>query len=151
MEAVKKGLSLKNILTTKYFLSQIYNRINDKVVGLLIRARKKDLLSFDGEMLYQGKDDDEWIQLTRSINSIREYFGRDGDIPGGGDCPEKRRFSFETDLTTAPGPDICEAPREEPENKSDSGSLLEIKTAPEKRRNKLLNQSLRNSFRKVEL
>ena len=101
-------------------------------------------------MLYQGKDDDEWIMLTRSINSIREYFGRDGDIPGGGDCPGKRRFSFEADLP-APSPDICEAPREEPENKSDSGSLPEIKPAPDKRKNKLLNQSLRNSFRKVEL
>lgn len=36
-------------------------------------------------MLYQGKDDDEWIYLTRSINTIRVYFGRDGDIVGGGD------------------------------------------------------------------
>ena len=113
------------------------------MVGLLIRARKKELLSFEGEMLYQGRDDQEWIELTRSINSIREYFGRDGDIPGGGPCPEKRRNSFQASI-----PDICEAPSEETENKSDSGSLPEIKTAPDKRRNKLLNQSLRNSFRK---
>ena len=128
-----------------FFPSQIYNRINDKVVGLLIRARKKDLLSFEGEMLYQGKDDEEWIMLTRSINSIREYFGRDGDIPGGGDCPEKRRNSFEADLP-APIPDICVAPREEP----DSVTGMQA-PAPDKRRNKLLNQSLRNSFRKFEL
>ena len=134
-----------------HFLPQIYNRINDKVVGLLIRARKKDLLSFEGEMLYQGKDDDEWIILTRSINSIREYFGRDGDIPGGGDCPEKRKKSFEAELPP-PIPDICEAPIEETESKSEHGNVTGIQTAPsDKRRNKLLNQSLRNSFRKFEL
>ena len=96
-------------------------------------------------MLYQGKDDEEWIVLTRSINSIREYFGREGDIPGGGHCPEKQRNSFEAEIS-ASIPDICEAPSEETENKSDSGSVPEIKT--DKRRNKLLNQSLRNSFRK---
>ena len=44
---------------------QIYNAINDKCVGLLIRARKRDLLHFDGEMLYQRRDDHKWIQLTR--------------------------------------------------------------------------------------
>ena len=114
------------------------------MVGLLIRARKKDLLSFDGEMLYQGKDDEEWIILTRSINSIREYFGRDGDIPGGGDCPEKRKNSFEAELPP-PSPDICEAPREETESKSELGNVTG--PTPDKRRNKLLNQSLRNSFR----
>ena len=102
-------------------------------------------------MLYQGKDDDEWIILTRSINSIREYFGRDGDIPGGGDCPEKRKNSFEAE-SPPPFSDICEAPREETENKSEPGNVTGMQTpTPEKRRTKLLNQSLRNSFRKFEL
>jgi len=91
-------------------------------------------------MLYQGKDDEEWIMLTRSINSIREYFGRDGDIPGGGDCPEKRKNSFEAQ-PSPPITDICEAPKEETENVTEP--------APNKRRNNLLNQSLRNSFRKL--
>ena len=40
-------------------------------------------------MLYQGKDDDEWIVLTKTINTIRVYFGRDGDIPGGGDIDQE--------------------------------------------------------------
>ena len=65
------------------------------MVGLLIRARKKDLLTFNGEMLYQvvchtaprytvcrvlvqGRDDEEWIVLTRNINTIHAFFGRDG-------------------------------------------------------------------------
>lgn len=34
-----------------------------KVVGLLIRARKRGYLEFRGEMLYQGQDDEEPILL----------------------------------------------------------------------------------------
>jgi len=65
-------------------LFSIYNRINDKLVGLLIRARKRDLLQFEGEMLYQGKDDETWVYLTKNINTIHVYFGRDGNVPLGG-------------------------------------------------------------------
>jgi len=65
-------------------LFSIYNRINDKLVGLLIRARKRDLLDFEGEMLYQGKDDETWVVLTKNINTINVYFGRDGNVPMGG-------------------------------------------------------------------
>jgi len=65
-------------------LFHMYNRINDKVVGLLIRARKKELLDFQGEMLYQRRDDEEWIVLTKNINTIRAYFGREPDLPCGG-------------------------------------------------------------------
>ena len=63
----------------------MYNRINDKLVGLLIRARKHDLLEFEGEMLYQGRDDETWVVLKRSINTIHAYFGRDPTVPGGGE------------------------------------------------------------------
>merc|ERR1712137_118947 len=66
-------------------LFEIYNRINDKVVGLLIRAKKKSLLDFEGEMLYQGRDDNAWVILTKNINTIRVFFGREGDLPFGGE------------------------------------------------------------------
>lgn len=65
-------------------LFQIYNGINDKVVGLLLRARKKRLLSFEGEMLFQRRDDEKVISLTKSINSIFFYFGREPDVVQGG-------------------------------------------------------------------
>jgi len=38
-------------------LFELYKVISNKVVGLLIRARKYGLVSFEGEMLYQGRDD----------------------------------------------------------------------------------------------
>ena len=121
------------------------------MVGLLIRARKKELLTFDGEMLYQGKDDEQWIALTRSINSIREYFGRDGDIPGGGACQGRQKLSLE-DTNSNSELDISVAPRENVENvterltNSDNGEDAGL--PKEKTKNRLLNQSLRNSFRK---
>ena len=145
------GIILGKILRSIYLFSshcflclQIYNRINDKVVGLLIRARKKELLTFSGEMLYQGKDDEEWIALTKSINSIREYFGRDGDIPGGGYCHSPRRHLLEEELE-----DIIIAPQDNVETLSEGLMKSEkgLGTPTEKSKNRLLNQTLRNSFR----
>eukprot|EP00062_Callorhinchus_milii_P026745 gi/632989218/ref/XP_007883531.1/ PREDICTED: actin-binding Rho-activating protein-like [Callorhinchus milii] len=40
-----------------------YVRVSDKVVGILMRARKHGLLSFQGEMLWKGKDDQVVITL----------------------------------------------------------------------------------------
>jgi Costars len=52
-------------------LFNIYQHINDKVVGLLLRARKHDLLTFEGEILFQRRDDDVPIFLTKPIKEIR--------------------------------------------------------------------------------
>ncbi|KAK1805152.1 hypothetical protein P4O66_019505 [Electrophorus voltai] len=40
-----------------------YVRISDKVVGILMRARKHGKVSFKGEMLWQGRDDDVIVTL----------------------------------------------------------------------------------------
>lgn len=55
-----------------FSLLQIYNYISDKVVGILLRARKHKLLEFEGEMLYQRRDDDVPIFLLRPIKDIRQ-------------------------------------------------------------------------------
>lgn len=44
-------------------LFETYETISNKVVGILLRARKHGLVSFEGEMLWQGKDDDVVITL----------------------------------------------------------------------------------------
>jgi hypothetical protein len=36
-------------------------------------------------MLYQRRDDETWIVLTTSLNTIHALFGRDSDVPGGGE------------------------------------------------------------------
>ncbi|KAG8570266.1 hypothetical protein GDO81_011177 [Engystomops pustulosus] len=40
-----------------------YVRISDKVVGILLRARKHGMVDFEGEMLWQGRDDHVIITL----------------------------------------------------------------------------------------
>uniref|UniRef100_A0A8B9ITH8 Actin-binding Rho-activating protein n=1 Tax=Amazona collaria TaxID=241587 RepID=A0A8B9ITH8_9PSIT len=42
-----------------------YVRISDKVVGILLRARKHGLVDFEGEMLWQGRDDNVIITLLK--------------------------------------------------------------------------------------
>ncbi|XP_065363747.1 putative uncharacterized protein DDB_G0290521 isoform X2 [Calliphora vicina] len=52
-------------------LFNIYNYISDKVVGILLRARKHKLVEFEGEMLFQRRDDDVPIFLLKPIHEIR--------------------------------------------------------------------------------
>ncbi|XP_069118913.1 actin-binding Rho-activating protein-like [Argopecten irradians] len=44
-------------------LFEAYTLISNKLVGMLMRARKQKLLDFEGEMLYQRRDDDVIITL----------------------------------------------------------------------------------------
>lgn len=47
-------------------LFRLYQVISNKVVGVLIRARKHGFVEFEGEMLYQRRDDDVIIRLIKS-------------------------------------------------------------------------------------
>ncbi|XP_076269232.1 actin-binding Rho-activating protein-like isoform X2 [Rhynchophorus ferrugineus] len=51
-------------------LFSIYTAISDKVVGMLIRARKYQLVDFEGECLFQRRDDHVPIILLKSYNEI---------------------------------------------------------------------------------
>ncbi|XP_055644724.1 actin-binding Rho-activating protein-like isoform X2 [Toxorhynchites rutilus septentrionalis] len=53
-------------------LFNIYTHINDKLVGLLLRARKHELIQFEGEILFQRRDDHVPIFLLKPIVKIRE-------------------------------------------------------------------------------
>lgn len=55
-------------------LFEAYTRISNKLVGMLMRARKQNLLSFTGEMLYQRRDDDVVITLLRVPECLQEFF-----------------------------------------------------------------------------
>ncbi|XP_043228423.1 uncharacterized protein LOC122384770 [Amphibalanus amphitrite] len=54
---------------------RLYSSINDKVVGLLMRGRKHKILDFEGEMLFQGRDDHKMIELLLPLNTIRHKYG----------------------------------------------------------------------------
>ena len=66
---------IKEITFRKIF--QLYTRISSKVVGMLVRARRHGLVTFKGEMLYQGQDDKVIIKLVKLpqevIDIINEY------------------------------------------------------------------------------
>lgn len=47
-----------------------YNAISDKCVGNLMSARKHKLVTFEGEMLYQRRDDDTIITLTQPYDEL---------------------------------------------------------------------------------
>jgi hypothetical protein len=69
-EIIKKhGSQQEDGLTVITFkeLFELYKVISNKVVGLLIRARKYGLVKFEGEMLYQGRDDKVIITLLREM------------------------------------------------------------------------------------
>ncbi|XP_031729557.1 actin-binding Rho-activating protein [Anarrhichthys ocellatus] len=46
-------------------LFEHYVTISNKLVGILLRARKQGLVDFEGEMLWQGKDDHAVITLLQ--------------------------------------------------------------------------------------
>ena len=54
-------------------LFDMYTKISNKVVGILLRARKHKLLDFDGEMLFQRRDDDVIITLYNIPDALVEY------------------------------------------------------------------------------
>lgn len=60
---------------------QIYVHISDKVVGLLLRARKHKLVDFEGEILFQRRDDDVPIMMLMDMKGIREYLqGKEEEV-----------------------------------------------------------------------
>ncbi|KAK8379925.1 hypothetical protein O3P69_019743 [Scylla paramamosain] len=64
-------------------LFQIYTRISNKLVGMLLRARKYNLLTFEGETLFQRRDDHVPIKLLRPIQEIRAELHEDQDFDVG--------------------------------------------------------------------
>lgn len=66
----KKTPEIRGILFGELF--NIYTHINDKLVGLLLRARKHELIAFEGEVLFQRRDDNVPILLTKPIREIRD-------------------------------------------------------------------------------
>lgn len=50
-------------------LFEAYTTISNKLVGMLMRARKQKLLTFPGEMLFQRRDDDVIITLFKIPSS----------------------------------------------------------------------------------
>ena len=53
-------------------LFEAYTKISNKLVGMLMRARNQNLLTFEGEMLFQRRDDHVPITLLRMPDELIE-------------------------------------------------------------------------------
>lgn len=56
-----------------------YNLYSGSLVGMLIRARKYGLIDFEGEMLYQGQDNNKEIKMLKTIDDIKKCVRYSGD------------------------------------------------------------------------
>ncbi|XP_063706543.1 actin-binding Rho-activating protein-like [Culicoides brevitarsis] len=65
---IYNGANHKMILFGDLF--HLYATVNDKLVGILLRARKHGYVQFEGEMLYQRRDDDVPVFLTNTLENI---------------------------------------------------------------------------------
>lgn len=69
-EAIRRIGESGTVVTVEFGkLFDHYVTISNKLVGILLRARKQGLVEFDGEMLWQGKDDHVVITLLQWIYS----------------------------------------------------------------------------------
>lgn len=59
-------------------LFNIYTMISNKVVGVLLRARKYGFVAFEGETLFQGRDDNVVISLLMPASKVREIAKESG-------------------------------------------------------------------------
>ena len=54
-------------------LFNIYQSISNKLVGMLLRARKHGLVDFPGEMLYQRRDEEVILWLVEIPPAVQEW------------------------------------------------------------------------------
>ncbi|XP_060654308.1 actin-binding Rho-activating protein isoform X1 [Drosophila nasuta] len=51
-------------------LFELYNHISDKLLGTLLCARRHKYVDFDGETLFQGRDDAKHVRLLRPFAEL---------------------------------------------------------------------------------
>ncbi|XP_027853833.2 uncharacterized protein LOC114132546 [Aphis gossypii] len=71
------GIDDGTIIVSFGELFQIYTKISDKVVGLLIAAKRRGFVYFDREILFQRRDDDVLIALLKPISEISKILKED--------------------------------------------------------------------------
>ncbi|KAH8372428.1 hypothetical protein KR093_011587, partial [Drosophila rubida] len=52
-------------------LFELYNHISDKLLGTLLCARRHKYVDFEGETLFQGRDDAKHVRLLRPFEELR--------------------------------------------------------------------------------
>ncbi len=69
-------------------LFSIYVVVSNKLVGVLLRARKHGIVDFEGETLFQGRDDKTVVTLNKDPAEVRRLQRRQEEVDGGGEGGE---------------------------------------------------------------
>jgi len=77
-------------------LFNAYRYISDKCSGLLLRARRYKLLDFEGEMLFQGRDDRKTITLIKTFQVIHNCYKETKKLP---DPNSEMKIEIGTEIT----------------------------------------------------
>lgn len=72
IEKEGKPLADGKVGVTFGFLFDAYENISENLVGLLRRARKQKYIDFEGEMLFQNKDEQVAIHLIKMPEEKQE-------------------------------------------------------------------------------
>ena len=59
-------------------LFEAYTKISNKLVGMLMRARRHGLVEFEGEMLFQRRDDHVVVRLVKLPLSLQAFAQQKG-------------------------------------------------------------------------
>ena len=64
-------------------LFDIYVHISNKLVGILLRARKYGLVDFEGECLFQGRDNEVPVRLLHSAQKVKQMLTEKSEFTWG--------------------------------------------------------------------
>ncbi|XP_055857400.1 uncharacterized protein LOC129920189 isoform X2 [Episyrphus balteatus] len=92
-------------------LFNIYTYISDKVVGILLRARKHKLVEFEGEVLFQHRDEDVPVFLLKPIKEIRQILTDKQDEIRRSVSPAPQATSVIMDQQKTPRPSPSPSPK----------------------------------------
>ena len=64
-------------------LFEIYTHISNKLVVILLRARKYGLVDFEGETLFQGRDNGVSVYLLHTSKQVKQMLREKSDFKWG--------------------------------------------------------------------
>mmetsp|Transcript_18541 Transcript_18541/g.22783 ORF Transcript_18541/g.22783 Transcript_18541/m.22783 type:complete len:453 (+) Transcript_18541:97-1455(+) len=97
-----RKFSKTKLHTTFGELFDVYHHVSDSLVGMLMRARKRKLVTFEGGILFQGKDDHVVLTLEQGgIEFLRENSIEISTVQNNGMNQEKIKTKSSTIMQTS--------------------------------------------------
>ena len=122
-----------------------YVRISDKVVGILIRAKRRKLLKFESEMLWQGRDDAEKIYVLQNKLEKQEPKWL---TPNGGN---KKKKSAPINADEEERKQLAESVKKKPvQTEMVQRKKIDVKDTTVQKKKKVLEKELRSDIKDMK-